>query len=119
MGQKSKKTLPLWSACAPKSMRARDPGMSQGTDRPVRDGLGPKCKRWHPERVAAVPFLRNGEGKKSPLRRLPTDHRESLTQTCITTVDTGAISRLNTPPITHGGQRRDDANLLVPRRWRT
>eukprot|EP01049_Picozoa_sp_SAG25_P003559 SAG25_NODE_206_length_11883_cov_5.639511_6_plen_170_part_00 len=23
----------------------------------------------------------NGEGKKSPLRRLPTDHRESLTQT--------------------------------------
>jgi hypothetical protein len=81
MGQKSKKTLPLWSACAPKSMRARDPGMSQGTDRPVRDGLGPKCKRWHPERVAAVPFLRNGEGKKSPLRRLPTDHRESLTQT--------------------------------------
>ena len=25
----------------------------------------------------------NGEGKKSPLRRLPTDHRESLTQTAV------------------------------------
>ena len=75
------RTTSSWSACAPKSARARGHGVSQGTDRPARDGLGPKCKRWHPERVAAVPFLRNGEGKKSPLRRLPTDHRESLTQT--------------------------------------
>ena len=81
MGQKSSQTLPLWSACAPESARARGLGISQGIDRPAWDGLGPKCKRWHPERVAAVPFLRNGEGKKSPLRRLPTDHRESLTQT--------------------------------------
>ena len=68
-------------SCAPESARARGLGISQGIDRPAWDGLGPKSKRWHPERVAAVPFLRNGEGKKSPLRRLPTDHRESLTQT--------------------------------------
>jgi hypothetical protein len=74
MGQKSTTTLPLWSACAPESVRARSHGLSQGIERPARDGLGPKCKRWHPEGVAAVPFLRNGEGKKSPLRRLPTDH---------------------------------------------
>jgi hypothetical protein len=80
MGHKPSTTLPLWSACAPESARARGHGVSQGTDRPARDGLGPKCERWHPEGVAAVPFLRNGEGKKSPLRRLPTDHRESLTQ---------------------------------------
>eukprot|EP01047_Picozoa_sp_COSAG01_P118406 COSAG01_NODE_47084_length_393_cov_60.513605_1_plen_32_part_01 len=32
--------------------------------------MGPKCKRWHPGGVAAVPDLRNGEGKKSPLSRL-------------------------------------------------
>jgi hypothetical protein len=82
VGQKVSMPLPLWSACAPESARARGHGVSQGTGRPARDGLGPKCKRWHPEGVAAVPFLRNGEGKKSPLRRLPTDHRESLTQTC-------------------------------------
>jgi hypothetical protein len=87
MGQKSTTTLPLWSACAPESVRARSHGLSQGIERPARDGLGPKCKRWHPEGVAAVPFLRNGEGKKSPLRRLPTDHIESLTQTMQSRVD--------------------------------
>jgi hypothetical protein len=48
MGQKSTTTLPLWSACAPESVRARSHGLSQGIERPARDGLGPKCKRWHP-----------------------------------------------------------------------
>jgi hypothetical protein len=34
----------------------------------------------HPGGVAAVPDLRNGEGKKSPLSRLPADNTESATQ---------------------------------------
>eukprot|EP01043_Picozoa_sp_COSAG02_P083580 COSAG02_NODE_21569_length_783_cov_0.416667_1_plen_82_part_10 len=58
-------------------------GISQGINRPTRGGLGPKCKRWHPGGVAAVPDLRNGEGKKSPLSRLPADNTESATQTSI------------------------------------
>ena len=61
------------------SAKARYAGMwlSQGIKPAYPRRVGPEMQALAPRGVAAVPDLRNGEGKKSPLSRLPADNTES------------------------------------------
>ena len=65
------------------SAKARYAGMwlSQGIKPAYPRRVGPEMQALAPLGVAAVPDLRNGEGKKSPLSRLPADNTECATQT--------------------------------------